>query len=393
MADGAGPDSATPLQRQGAHRLRRGRGRHPGGPLGCGAGGGAARRPATRSPSTGPWPTASSRWPGAGRAGRRVQRPGRDDRRHRVRAPGPDPRGHPPGASSGRRPGWRRPCASPRPGASVGCRGASPAPRAGRSILNTPGLAGRRGGVAGGRARRAARTPCASWPTSPPATDVGARPSRPAPGQAPDRRTRRSWTGRWPGGRHRPAGHLAPALGRRRPGQRGRRRSSRAPPTARPAPTPRSSPCAPPGPSRAAGGATLVCTSSRARTGAGRRRAPTRSIEAGVRRVVVGIVDPDPKVAGAGIGRLRAAGVEVAVGRAGRGGRSAAAALPPPAAQRPALRGAEAGRHARRPDRRARRHQPLDHRPRGPGRRPPAAGGERRRAGRARAPCGPTTRP
>lgn len=37
-------------------------------------------------------------------------------------------------------------------------------------------------------------------------------------------------------------------------------------------------------------------------------------IAAGVRRVVVGIVDPDPKVSGAGIERLRAAGVEVTVG-------------------------------------------------------------------------------
>jgi diaminohydroxyphosphoribosylaminopyrimidine deaminase/5-amino-6-(5-phosphoribosylamino)uracil reductase len=37
-------------------------------------------------------------------------------------------------------------------------------------------------------------------------------------------------------------------------------------------------------------------------------------IDAGVRRVVVGIVDPDPLVAGQGIERLRAAGVEVGVG-------------------------------------------------------------------------------
>lgn len=37
-------------------------------------------------------------------------------------------------------------------------------------------------------------------------------------------------------------------------------------------------------------------------------------IDAGVTRVVVALEDPDPKVAGAGVARLRAAGVEVAVG-------------------------------------------------------------------------------
>ena len=37
-------------------------------------------------------------------------------------------------------------------------------------------------------------------------------------------------------------------------------------------------------------------------------------IEAGVRRVVVGVEDPDPRVAGAGVDRLRRAGVEVVVG-------------------------------------------------------------------------------
>jgi diaminohydroxyphosphoribosylaminopyrimidine deaminase / 5-amino-6-(5-phosphoribosylamino)uracil reductase len=37
-------------------------------------------------------------------------------------------------------------------------------------------------------------------------------------------------------------------------------------------------------------------------------------LAAGVRRVVVGVLDPDPKVAGRGVARLRAAGVEVDVG-------------------------------------------------------------------------------
>lgn len=37
-------------------------------------------------------------------------------------------------------------------------------------------------------------------------------------------------------------------------------------------------------------------------------------IAAGVRRVVVGVVDPDPQVAGAGIERLKSAGIEVTVG-------------------------------------------------------------------------------
>ncbi len=37
-------------------------------------------------------------------------------------------------------------------------------------------------------------------------------------------------------------------------------------------------------------------------------------IEAGVRRVVIGVVDPDPNVSGEGIERLRAAGVDVTVG-------------------------------------------------------------------------------
>lgn len=64
-------------------------------------------------------------------------------------------------------------------------------------------------------------------------------------------------------------------------------------------------------------GATLYCTlepcSHHGRTGP----CVDAVIEAGVGRVVVGVVDPDEKVAGQGIARLRAAGLDVDVGVAG----------------------------------------------------------------------------
>ena len=64
----------------------------------------------------------------------------------------------------------------------------------------------------------------------------------------------------------------------------------------------------------AARGATLVTTlepcDHHGRTGP----CTTAIVEAGIDRVVIGVVDPDPVVAGAGVARLRAAGIEVVVG-------------------------------------------------------------------------------
>src|ERR1700728_1567283 len=41
---------------------------------------------------------------------------------------------------------------------------------------------------------------------------------------------------------------------------------------------------------------------------------PDALIAAGVRRVVIGVVDPDPQVSGRGVARLRATGIDVEVG-------------------------------------------------------------------------------
>jgi pyrimidine deaminase RibD-like protein len=64
----------------------------------------------------------------------------------------------------------------------------------------------------------------------------------------------------------------------------------------------------------AAAGSTLYCTlepcSHTGRTGP----CAQAIIDAGVRRVVIGVEDPDTRVRGAGIALLRAAGIEVAVG-------------------------------------------------------------------------------
>lgn len=64
----------------------------------------------------------------------------------------------------------------------------------------------------------------------------------------------------------------------------------------------------------AARGATLITTlepcDHRGRTGP----CTDEIIEAGVRRVVIAVLDPDPQVSGAGVARLQSAGVEVQVG-------------------------------------------------------------------------------
>ena len=87
-------------------------------------------------------------------------------------------------------------------------------------------------------------------------------------------------------------------------------------------------------------------------------------IAAGVARVVIGIEDPDEQVAGRGIAALRAAGIEVTRGRGGRRGGRAAGPLPQAPHDRAALGGPQDGGQPRWPHRRARRHQPLDHRAR-----------------------------
>ena len=148
----AGPAAATPVRRRpwpaptgrtarrpGPRRLRRCRRRHPRGPRWSGprrgprGRAGFDGRPARWSSPTASRPSRN----GAARAGRGLRRPGRDHRRHRLRPPRPHAGGHPGAPSSARRRAWPRRCAwSTRSG---GCRGASPAPSAGRWCSTLPG--------------------------------------------------------------------------------------------------------------------------------------------------------------------------------------------------------------------------------------------------------------
>ncbi len=121
-------------------------------------------------------------------------------------------------------------------------------------------------------------------------------------------------------------------------------------------------------------------------------------IDAGISRVVVAVVDPDPRVSGQGLAELAGAGllVELAADSPGLEGAAAAAEqqLQPYLHHRRTgrpfvilkLAATLDGAH-----RRPRRDQPVDHRPDGPPRCPSAAGRLRRHPGRGR--HGPRRRP
>ena len=100
---------------------------------------------------------------------------------------------------------------------------------------------------------------------------------------------------------------------------------------------------------------------------------------------------PRPAGRRAGIARLRAAGVAVDVGVGAAAGRPRPRPVPAPPPDRPRVRRGQDGHEHRRSHRRGRRHLAVDHRSRGPGRRPRAArrrpGGGRRRGHRARRPA------
>ena len=122
-------------------------------------------------------------------------------------------------------------------------------------------------------------------------------------------------------------------------------------------------------------------------------------VDAGVARVVIAIEDPDPRVRGTGVERLRAAGIEVETGVAADEVAGDLAPVPPPARHRPRVRAAEDRDEHRRPDRRSRRDVAVDHRRGSPGRRAPHPGrvagrrrGSRHRSCRSAAPDRPRVR-
>ena len=152
---------------------------------------------------------------------------------------------------------------------------------------------------------------------------------------------------------------------------RRRARPSRAPPRPLAARTPRWRRSRPPA-SAARGGTLYVTLEPCAHHG---RTPPCTDaiIAAGVARVVVGIADPDPQVAGRGIAALRGAGVEVTVGVAAD---EVAEQLAPYLKHRRTGRPwvvLKLAATPRRPHRRPRRHEPVDHRGGGPARRAPPA--------------------
>ena len=192
-------------------------------------------------------------------------------------------------------------------------------------------------------------------------------------GRGPHRRPTPGWGRSW---------------SRLRPADAGLR--SRGPPPRRVVRTPRSSPWRPAGgPGRGA----RPCTrpSSPAPTTVAPRRAPRPSWPPGVAAGGGGRRRPRPPGRRAG-GRRPAGG-----GRRGRVGVGAdevgraAGPVPEAPAHRAALGRAQAGRHPGRPDRRARRHEPVDHRARRPAPTPTGCGRCPTPCWSGRGPSGPTT--